>query len=53
MISVTHNLLFAKEIGDFVAFVDHGQIAEYGIPEDIFGGKTIKRTEEFIAAMLS
>ncbi|MDR3342380.1 MAG: amino acid ABC transporter ATP-binding protein [Treponema sp.] len=51
MIIVTHNLLFAKEVGDLVAFVDGGQIAALGTPADIFGGKTIKRAADFIAAM--
>lgn len=53
MIIVTHNLLFGKEVGDFVAFVDQGRIAAYGSPGEIFGGKTIKRAQAFIAAMLS
>ncbi|GHU61220.1 arginine ABC transporter ATP-binding protein [Spirochaetia bacterium] len=52
MIIVTHNLLFAKEIGDLVVFVDSGQITATGAPAEIFGGKTTKRAGEFIAAML-
>ena len=52
MIIVTHNLLFAKEVADYVAFMDGGQIAAYGTPADIFGKKEHKRAAEFIAAML-
>ncbi|MHB9295450.1 amino acid ABC transporter ATP-binding protein [Pillotina sp. SPG140] len=52
MIIVTHNLLFAKEVGDLVAFIDEGHVAAYGTPAEIFGGKTVKRAEEFISAML-
>jgi ABC-type polar amino acid transport system ATPase subunit len=52
MIIVTHNLLFAKEAADFVAFMDGGQIAAYGTPAEIFGKKENRRAAEFINAML-
>ncbi|MGL5437088.1 MAG: amino acid ABC transporter ATP-binding protein, partial [Lachnospiraceae bacterium] len=52
MIIVTHNLLFAKEVADIVVFLYEGQVAASGAPKDIFGGKTVKRVDEFISAML-
>jgi cystine transport system ATP-binding protein len=52
MIIVTHNLLFAKEVADFVAFIDEKQVAVFGTPEEIFGKKLHKRAAEFIDAML-
>jgi cystine transport system ATP-binding protein len=56
MIIVTHNLMFAREVADFTAFVDGGEIAAYGPPELIFGEENSAdrpaRVKDFINAML-
>ncbi|MFP3091069.1 amino acid ABC transporter ATP-binding protein [Treponema sp. TIM-1] len=51
MIIVTHNLLFAREVADFIAFLDGGEVAAYGTPAEIFGKTMPKRVTDFIAAM--
>jgi cystine transport system ATP-binding protein len=51
MIIVTHNLRFAREIADYIAFLDNGEVAAYGTPEEIFGTSMPKRVTDFIAAM--
>ncbi|GMO53448.1 MAG: amino acid ABC transporter ATP-binding protein [Termitinemataceae bacterium] len=55
MIIVTHNLLFAKEVADYVAFMDGAQVAAFGTADEIFGRKLpnlSNRACEFIDAML-
>ncbi|GHU46912.1 arginine ABC transporter ATP-binding protein [Spirochaetia bacterium] len=55
MLIVTHNLRFAKEVSDYVAFMDGGKVAAYGSPDEIFGRKLTSlssRTAEFLDAML-
>jgi cystine transport system ATP-binding protein len=51
MIIVTHNLLFAREVADFIAFLDGGEAAAYGAPAEIFGKNMPKRVSDFITAM--
>jgi cystine transport system ATP-binding protein len=51
MIIVTHNLRFAREVADYIAFLDNGEVAACGKPEEIFGASMPKRVTDFIAAM--
>jgi ABC-type polar amino acid transport system ATPase subunit len=51
MIIVTHNLLFAREVADFIAFLDDGETAAFGTPADIFGNAAPARVASFITAM--
>jgi ABC-type polar amino acid transport system ATPase subunit len=51
MIIVTHNLLFAREVADFIAFLDGGEVAAQGTPAEIFSTSMPKRVSDFIAAM--
>ncbi|MDR1147318.1 MAG: amino acid ABC transporter ATP-binding protein [Spirochaetaceae bacterium] len=51
MIIVTHNLLFAREVADFIAFLDGGEAAAFGTPAEIFGKSAPARVAAFIAAM--
>src|SRR5262249_14348937 len=48
---VTHELGFAREIGDFMVFMDHGVIAESG-PRGFLDQCQNPRTRQFIAAVL-
>jgi ABC-type polar amino acid transport system ATPase subunit len=51
MVIVTHELNFAREIGDFNVFMDQGLIAESG-PRGFFENCTNPRTRQFMAAVL-
>jgi ABC-type polar amino acid transport system ATPase subunit len=51
MVIVTHELNFAREIGDFNVFMDDGVIAESG-PRGFLDNCTNPRTKQFIAAVL-
>jgi len=51
MVIVTHELGFAREIGDFNVFMDNGVIADSG-PRGFFDNCTNPRTKQFMAAVL-
>jgi ABC-type polar amino acid transport system ATPase subunit len=51
MVIVTHELNFAREIGDFNVFMDDGRIAESG-PRGFFESCSNPRTKQFMAAVL-
>ncbi|MDR2381993.1 MAG: amino acid ABC transporter ATP-binding protein [Bifidobacteriaceae bacterium] len=48
MVVVTHELGFAREVCDRVAFMDHGVIIEQGPPEDVIGRPRLERTKRFM-----
>lgn len=48
MIIVTHEIEFARDISDFVAFMDGGVIVEYGPPGQVLGSPREERTKAFI-----
>ena len=52
MVVVTHEMGFAREVGDRVIFMDEGQIIEEGTPEQIFTNPQNPRTQEFLAKIL-
>ncbi|KXZ39709.1 amino acid ABC transporter ATP-binding protein, PAAT family [Alkalithermobacter thermoalcaliphilus JW-YL-7 = DSM 7308] len=52
MIVVTHEMGFAKEVGDRIIFMDEGIIAEEGSPEHIFNNPQNPRTKEFLSKVL-
>jgi ABC-type polar amino acid transport system ATPase subunit len=52
MVVVTHEMGFAKEVGDRVLFMDEGIIAEEGTPEQLFGNPTNDRTKLFLSKVL-
>ena len=52
MIIVTHEMGFAKEVAHRVLFMDEGQIAESGTPDQIFGNPQNPRTKEFLSKVL-
>jgi len=53
MIVVTHELNFAREAADRVAFMDEGKLVEVGPPGEVLGNPQHPRTREFIAAVIS
>ena len=52
MVIVTHEMGFAKEVGDRVIFLHEGVIAEEGTPEDIFGKPKHERLQGFLSKIL-
>ncbi len=52
MLLVTHEMRFAQEISDRVAFMDHGQVLELDTPANIFTNPTHARTRKFLNAVL-
>jgi polar amino acid transport system ATP-binding protein len=52
MVVVTHEMVFAGEVGDQVAFMDDGLIVEEGAPEDVLESPREERTKRFLNAVL-
>jgi polar amino acid transport system ATP-binding protein len=49
MIVVTHELGFAREVGERVIFMDHGRIVEDGAPDDVILNPRQERTQSFLS----
>ena len=52
MVVVTHEVGFAREVGDTVAFMDDGVIVERGQPRTVFDNPRHERTRSFLAKVL-
>lgn len=52
MIVVTHEMGFAREVGDRVVFMDEGVIVEEGLPKEIFDNPQQVRTKSFLSKIL-
>src|SRR5690625_1609251 len=52
MVIVTHEMGFAREVADWVVYLDDGYIIEVGHPEQIFENATEERTKEFLSKVL-
>jgi len=52
MAVVTHEMGFAREVGDRVIFMDAGQIVEVGTPEHFFENPREERTKAFLSKIL-
>ena len=46
---VTHEMGFAREVGNRVLFMDEGKVVEQGTPEEIFGNPQKQETRDFLA----
>jgi polar amino acid transport system ATP-binding protein len=53
MVVVTHEMGFAREVGDVTAVMDHGVVLESGPPAQIFDDPRHPRTREFLQAVLT
>ena len=53
MLTVTHEMNFAREFADRVLFFEGGQIVESGKPENIFSNPAEKRTKEFLKKFIN
>ncbi|PKH03710.1 glutamine ABC transporter ATP-binding protein [Psychromonas sp. MB-3u-54] len=52
MICVTHEISFAKEVSDKVAFFHKGLIEEMGPPDEVLGNPQRERTQQFLSKVL-
>ena len=52
MVVVTHEMGFAKEVGDRVIFMCDGAIEEQGLPDEIFSNPKSPRTKQFLQSIL-
>lgn len=52
MVVVTHEMGFAREVGDRVIFMDDGKIVESGTPDEIFNNPQNPRTQDFLKKVL-
>jgi len=49
MVVVTHEMDFAKRVGDWIVVFDRGRVIEQGPPRQIFEQPTVPRTREFLS----
>jgi glutamine transport system ATP-binding protein len=52
MIVVTHEMAFAREVGDRILFMEQGVIFEEGTPEELFDRPKQERTKAFLSKIL-
>ena len=52
MIVVTHEIGFAREVGDTVVFMDDGVVVETGRPREVFANPRHERTKAFLSKVL-
>lgn len=52
MVCVTHEMGFAREVGNRVLFMDQGKLLEEGTPEDIFEHPKNPRLQDFLSKVL-
>jgi len=52
MVVVTHEMGFAREVGDSLVFMDSGVIVEAGTPRDVLSNPKHERTKAFLSKVL-
>jgi polar amino acid transport system ATP-binding protein len=52
MLVVTHEMGFAKEVGDQVVFMDGGVVVEQGDPKQVLDNPREDRTQKFLGLVL-
>ncbi len=52
MVIVTHEMGFAREVGDHLLFMDDGKVVEEGPPKDVFTNPSDERTRSFLSHVL-
>ena len=52
MIVVTHEMRFARQVANYVLFMDDGVILEAGTPEQLFDHPQQPRTQDFLSKVL-
>ena len=51
-VDVTHEIGFAREVGDRILFIDGGKILEEGTPEEVLNNPKNDRTKDFLSKVL-
>jgi polar amino acid transport system ATP-binding protein len=49
MVVVTHEMMFARRVANWVVVFDHGKVVEQGPPDQIFEQPTAERTRDFLS----
>jgi polar amino acid transport system ATP-binding protein len=52
MVVVTHEMGFAREVGDSIVFIDKGRVVEQGDPREVLANPREERTRAFLSAVL-
>jgi polar amino acid transport system ATP-binding protein len=52
MIVVTHEIGFAREVGDSLVFMDQGVVVESGPPKEVLSSPRQERTQIFLSRIL-
>ena len=52
MVVVTHEMGFAREVGDTLVFMDEGRIVESGHPREVLANPREERTKAFLSKVL-
>ena len=52
MVVVTHEMGFAREVGDTLVFMDQGVVVETGPPRDVLSNPQHERTQAFLSKVL-
>ena len=52
MVVVTHEMSFAREVGDSLVFMDQGVVVESGPPKQVLGNPAQQRTQAFLSRIL-
>jgi polar amino acid transport system ATP-binding protein len=52
MVVVTHEMEFARDVGDRVVFMDEGAVVEQGTPQQVLSNPREERTQRFLGAVL-
>ncbi len=52
MVVVTHEMGFAREVGDRVLFMDEGVVVEEASPQELFAAPKHRRTKDFLGSLL-
>ncbi|MCE0765347.1 amino acid ABC transporter ATP-binding protein [Pseudonocardia kujensis] len=52
MVVVTHEMGFAREVGDALVFMDEGVVVEHGAPREVLGNPQHERTRSFLSKVL-
>jgi polar amino acid transport system ATP-binding protein len=52
MVVVTHEMAFAREVGDTLVFMDEGVVVESGPPREVLSNPQQERTRAFLSKVL-
>ena len=52
MVVVTHEMGFAREVGNRILFMDEGSIVEQGSPDELFNNPQTPRAKDFLSKVL-